>query len=86
MVKISLFPQGTRVRIRRGSLPIDSALLGREGLVLRHDRIVRDQVVVQLDGEEELRTFTDDELEAVRTVHEAADAGSPGPGMSSAGG
>ncbi|TVP58398.1 MAG: hypothetical protein EA351_03705 [Gemmatimonadales bacterium] len=86
MVQISLFPQGTRVRVRRGSLPIDSQMLGREGLVLRHDHIVPRQVVVQLDGEERLRTFTDEELEAVRTVQDAGDAGSPGPGMSPAGG
>jgi hypothetical protein len=41
------------------------ALVGRTGLVLRHDGFVADKVGVQLDGEDEVRTFTDDELEAV---------------------
>lgn len=87
MVQISIFPQGTRVRVRgASSLPMNSELIGREGLVMRHNRIVPTQVIVQLDGESRMRTFTDRELEAVDTTHDVADTGSPGPGMSPAGG
>ncbi len=64
-MKISLFPVGTRVRTRRGSLPMDAKLLDRTGLVLHHDRSTPDKVGVQLDGEEEIRTFTDEELEGI---------------------
>jgi len=64
-MKISRFPQGTRVRVRKGRFPMAIALVGRTGLVLRHDGFVADKVGVQLDGEDEVRTFTDDELEAV---------------------
>lgn len=64
-MKISLYPVGTRVRVRKGRLPLDEALVGRTGLVLLHDHTVGDRVNVQLDGEERLRTFSDDELEAV---------------------
>jgi hypothetical protein len=64
-MKISLFPKGTRVRVRPGRFPMDRALVGRTGLVLGHDRAVPSKVTVQLDGEVHLRTFTDDELEGV---------------------
>jgi hypothetical protein len=64
-MKISIYPVGTRVRVRRGRFPMDEKLIGRSGLVLRHDRSVADKVAVQLDGEERLRTFMDEELEAV---------------------
>ncbi len=63
-MKISLFPQGTRVRVRQGRLPMDAALVGRTGLVLGHDRSVPDKVHVQLDDEDRLRVFTEEELEA----------------------
>jgi hypothetical protein len=61
-MKISRFPQGTSVRVRQGPLPMDASLVGRTGLVVGHDRAVLRKVTVQLDGEERLRVFTDDEL------------------------
>jgi hypothetical protein len=64
-MKISRFPQGTRIRVRKGRFPMAADLVGRTGLVLRHDPSVADKVGVQLDGESRVRTFTDDELEAV---------------------
>jgi hypothetical protein len=85
MYRVSIFPQGTRVRVRRGRFPMKESLIGREGLVVRHDPIVRHQVVVQLDGESELRNFTDDELEALDQVVDVQELGSPGPGLSSTG-
>ncbi len=62
-MKISLFPQGTRVRIRKGPFPLDPALEGRTGLVVRHGREIPDKVLVQLDGEGTTRAFMDAELE-----------------------
>jgi len=62
-MKISRFQQGTRVRIQRGSFPLDAAIVGRTGMVLDHDRANPHKVHVQLDGEEPLRTFMDFELE-----------------------
>lgn len=62
MVQISRFPVGTRVRVHRGRVPIDPALIGREGLVLRHDPSIPTKVGVQLDGEAQIHTFNDDEL------------------------
>jgi hypothetical protein len=62
-MKISRFPQGTRVRIRKGSFPLDPALVGRTGMVLDHDRANPHKVNVQLDHEEPVRTFMDFELE-----------------------
>jgi hypothetical protein len=86
MVKISVFPQGTRIRVKRGRFPMAPELIGREGLVIRHNRIVRDQVGVQLDGEEQIRTFTDQELEPLSRELSVGDTGSPGPGLSPTGG
>ncbi|TVP42276.1 MAG: hypothetical protein EA350_16650 [Gemmatimonadales bacterium] len=64
-MKITRFPRGTRIRVRKGRFPMDPALVGRTGLVLHPDWLVAEKVGVQLDGEERLRTFTEDELEAV---------------------
>lgn len=64
-MKISRFPQGTRVRVRKGRFPMAAELAGRTGLVLRHDHPFNEKVGVQLDGEGKVRTLTDDELEAV---------------------
>jgi hypothetical protein len=64
-MKITRFPRGTRVRIRKGRFPMDPELVGRTGLVLHPDRLVAEKLGVQLDGETRLRTFVEDELEAV---------------------
>lgn len=62
-MKISRFPEGTRVRIQKGSFPLEPAVIGRTGMVMNHDRANPHKVNVQLDGEEQLRTFMDFELE-----------------------
>jgi hypothetical protein len=61
-MKISRFPQGSRVQIQKGSFPLDPAMIGRTGMVLDHDRANPHKVNVQLDGEESIRTFMDFEL------------------------
>jgi hypothetical protein len=85
-MRISLFPQGTRIRIRRDRIPLDPRLPGRLGLVVGHDRDVPGRVWVQLDGEERFRVFVDEELESVRRVSGPEEAGSPGPTISASDG
>lgn len=76
MVQVSIFPQGTRVRIRRASFPMNPALEGRTGLVLRHDPRSRPpKVYVQLDGEEGVHALVDEELELVAPGAEVDEAG-----------
>ena len=66
MVRIHLYPQGTRVRIRRGDFPIDPTLEGREGTVLLLEGRVPGRYHVQLDGEDRFRAFDESELEPLR--------------------
>lgn len=65
MVKIQVHSQGTRVRVRRGAFPMDPSLVGREGVVVHPRRYAGTgtKYGVQLDGEEQVRVFTEDELE-----------------------
>ncbi|CAN5801198.1 hypothetical protein BH23GEM11_BH23GEM11_04570 [soil metagenome] len=63
-MKVTRFPQGTRIRVRKGRFPMDPALPGRTGIVLHPDRLVPSKLGVQLDGETRLRTFVEDELES----------------------
>lgn len=86
MVQVSIFPQGTRVRVRKGSLPMDSSLIGRVGLVIRHAGRARPpKVMVQLEGEEKLRAFHDVELEALATAVSVTETGADEDGTSGAG-
>ncbi len=62
MVQVHRYPEGTRVVIRRGRLPMDPDTVGRAGIVLRHDDSVPDRYLVQLDGEPGARRFSEDEL------------------------
>lgn len=79
MVKISVFPQGTWVRVRRGRHPLDPATEGRVGLVVGNDRTVPDRVRVQLHGEDEIRIFIQDELEVEKRTVGIDELGSPAP-------
>jgi hypothetical protein len=77
-MKTFIHTQGTRVRIRRGSFPIDASLIGRNGLVVALSDYKPKRYGVILDGEEAVREFTEDELEAVG-VTPGAGRGDPGP-------
>jgi hypothetical protein len=61
-VRIQIHPKGTRVRVRRGRLPLNPAAEGRTGTVVR---LLRDgsRYGVQLDGEAAISVFAEDELE-----------------------
>lgn len=59
----ALFPQGTRVRVRAGRLPMDPELPGKLGTVVATDDYRPGHYSVLLDGESDARTFAQDELE-----------------------
>jgi hypothetical protein len=59
----SIIQPGTRVRIRRGSLPTDPALIGQEGMVVMNSQYDPRKVEVVLDGDPQVRSFPPAELE-----------------------
>lgn len=61
----ALLPEGTRVRVRRGPLPLDPAAIGRTGTVVEASEYRAHRYGVLLDGDREARFFTPEELEAV---------------------
>jgi len=86
MVKVQTYPQGTRIRIRRGLLPLDPSLVGRTGLVVHLRRYGGTKYGVQLDGESRILVFHEDELEPLdaspdpsTTGMKKAEAGSDAP-------
>ncbi len=64
-VPISRIPLGARVRIRRGLVPGDPALFGRQGTVVEASEYTQARYGVALDGESQLRVFALGELEVV---------------------
>jgi len=79
MMHAPLFPQGTRVRITRGRLPMDPELQGREGLVVELSDYEPGRYGVVLDGEEEVREFAQDELEKLEEPAELSERDDTGP-------
>lgn len=67
-IPIALLPEGTRVKVRRGSIPQDPALLGRSGVVTVATEYRNHQLGVVLDGESAVRYFTPAELEVVASL------------------
>jgi hypothetical protein len=64
-VPITLIPVGARVRIRRGQVPADGALLGRTGTVVDASEYAQARFGIALDGEVEIRVFGLDELDVL---------------------
>jgi len=62
----ALIPEGGRVRIRRGILPLDASAIGRTGTVIEADEYRSQRYGVILDGEREARYFAPAELELVQ--------------------
>jgi hypothetical protein len=60
---VPVFPQGSRVRTRRGRFPMSAERMARTGIVVEVDDYRPDRYGVVLDGEEEVLDFTTDELE-----------------------
>lgn len=57
-----VYPQGTRVMVRQGRLPMDSRLVGLQGTVVSLDNYRPEHYGVLLDGESKARDFSQDEL------------------------
>lgn len=64
----SLIPQGTRVRVRRGTMPLSADLSGRVGTVVETSEYRPQSYGVALDGDPEVRRFAPDELEVSREL------------------
>ncbi len=64
-VPITIIPLGARVRVRRGIVPADPALLGRTGTVVEASEYTQARYGVALDGEAQIRVFGLGELEIV---------------------
>jgi hypothetical protein len=62
----SVIQPGTRVRVRRGDVPADPALVGREGMVVVNSPYRPHMVEVALDGDSEIRVFAPAEVEVLR--------------------
>jgi len=76
------YAEGTRVRVQRGRFPMDPGLVGRTGLIVDIDTSRRGRYGVQLDREEEVRDFSEDELVPLADEPKPeADRGSAGPGL-----
>jgi hypothetical protein len=60
---VAIHPQGTRVRIVRGRVPMDAGLIGRTGTVVELSDYRPGRYGVVLDAEEAVREFREDELQ-----------------------
>lgn len=63
-VAIPLFSEGTRVEVQRGEVPIDPAIVGRVGTVIKASPYAINSYGVMLDGDEDLHYFSYSELRA----------------------
>ncbi len=63
----SLIPEGTRVRVRKGALPLDSSAVGRTGTVVEASEYRAHRYGVLLDGDVEARFFAPEELEVIES-------------------
>lgn len=61
--EFSILQTGTRVKVVRGSMPLEEAILGREGLVVDASQYRPHRYGVILDGETRVRYFVAEELE-----------------------
>jgi hypothetical protein len=64
-IPIAVLPEGTRVKVRRGSLPQDPSVSGRTGVVVAASEYRTEALGIVLDGESAVRYFTPGELEVV---------------------
>lgn len=67
-VAIPLFQEGTRVRVKRGTSPLDPGLIGRSGTVLRASEYAVHLYDVLLDGEQRIYTLSPSELETLEPL------------------
>lgn len=67
-VPIAVLPEGTRVKVRRGTVPQDPAVSGRTGVVAVASEYRNQALGVVLDGDSATRWFTPGELEVVKQL------------------
>lgn len=67
-ISIAVLPEGTRVRVRRGTLPQDPLVTGRTGVVVTATEYRDNAAGVVLDGESAVRYFAPGELEVTEVV------------------
>jgi hypothetical protein len=67
-IPIPLLPEGTRIRVRRSTLPQDPAVTGRQGVVVLASEYTPHMLAVVLDGESAARQFVPGELEVVERL------------------
>jgi hypothetical protein len=67
-IAIPLLPEGTRVRVRRSTLPQDPAVTGRTGVVVRASEYTPNRIAVSLDGELGIQQFMPGELEVIERL------------------
>lgn len=79
MIRAPIYPQGTRIRVKRGRFPMDPELVGRTGLVVQVDDHRPRRYGVVLDDEEAVRGFAEDELEPVEGAGEPEERADTGP-------
>jgi hypothetical protein len=67
-IEMARLPEGTRVRIRLGDLPLEDGIAGRTGVVIAASDYAARQLGVMLDGEHGVRMFVPAELEVIEHV------------------
>jgi hypothetical protein len=66
-IRTAVLPEGTRVKVQTGSVPQESALIGRTGVVVAASEYRDNAAGIVLDGESALRYFMPGELEVIAT-------------------
>lgn len=72
-VAIPLVPPGARVKVKRGTLPIEASLIGRTGTVVGTTEYDPTHVDVAMDVTGEIRDFSPRELETLEPFELTAD-------------
>jgi hypothetical protein len=67
-VEIARVPEGTRVRVKAASLPLEVGVEGRTGTVVAASDYHAKRLGVALDGEDRVRVFLTDELEIIEEL------------------
>lgn len=67
-ISIPRIPEGTRVKVKRGRVPQDPSLTGRNGTVIVASEYRPQAIGVSLDGEQQVRYFMPDELEVTKEL------------------
>ncbi len=67
-IRIAPLPEGTRVKVVQGELPLDPATTGRAGAVVQTSEYRDNALGVLLDGDTAFRWFRPSELETTEDV------------------